>query len=336
MNLINEQGQPLWGRLSELPDHINWRDYDCRSPLGQRRAEWTKPYLFKHFDFYGAVGEGFTFGCGMIRLGFLNSLFAYVHTPSGMHKVQFDLPLDWGFQADFRPLGETTWFHPFRKRHWARSIRTENHRQLEFSLGPDFHGNVAIACSSSSTLALNTPIANTGFAYAQKTSGWPVSGEICWNGRVFKLNPLNDGCYHDWTAGFLRRETFWNWACASGRASEDQPLISVNLARGVNETSAHENTIWVDGALHELPLVLFEYDRDDVRKPWRVYSQCGAVDLQFRPEGSYSDHRQAWVLASRFNQCLGKFSGVVRLPSNGTEYRLDGLKGWCEDHYAKW
>jgi hypothetical protein len=336
MNLINDSGVPSWGRLSSLPNRINWEQYDARNAMGEPRKAWSRRFLFKHFDFYGALGEGFTFGCGLVRLGVLNSTFAYLHSTSGLHRVQFDMPLDLGFQSDYKPLGQTTWVHPFKKNHSLLSIRHEQFRELEFQFGKSFQGNLRIDCDRSETLALNTPIANTGFAYAQKSSGGSVSGEIFLNGNKYTIQPQKDGCYHDWTAGFLRRETFWNWACASGRTAPDQPLISLNVARGVNETSAHENVLWVDGAIHDLPLVLFEYDRDDIMEPWRVYSQCGAVDVQFAPQGSVDDHRNMILLASRFNQCFGKFTGTVKLPGKGLEYSVNGLAGWCEDHYAKW
>ncbi|MCR2747057.1 DUF2804 domain-containing protein [Limnobacter parvus] len=322
--------------MLKLPESINWQQYDLRNAMGARRMAWQKRFLFKHFDFYGALGDGFTFGCGMVRLGLLNSTFAYLNGPKGLHRVQFDLPLDTGFQSDYRPIGRTTWNHPFKSDHHVLASRTLESRDLHFRLGKHFHGYLSIDCSNSQTLALNTPIANTGFAYAQKSSGGQVSGCIHLNGVEYVLRPERDGCYHDWTAGFLRRETFWNWACASGRVGDDQPLLSLNLARGVNETSAHENVLWVDGKLHDLPLTLFDYDRDDVQRPWRVYSQCGLVNLKFIPIGSIDDHRNLFVLASRFNQCFGKFEGTVTIKETGVTYSLAGLTGWCEDHYAKW
>lgn len=337
MNLIQSSGVPQWGRLQVLPDQINWRDFDLRDAMGKRRAAWLKPFLFKHFDFYGAVGQGFTFGCGMVRLGLVNSTFAYLYSESkGLTRMQFDFPLDMGLNADYSPLGTTSWKHPFKAGYHAISHRTLENRTLSFQFGAEFSGVVQIACKPESVLALNTPIANTGFAYAQKTSGGAISGTIQLRGVPYELNPEQDGCYHDWTAGFLRRETFWNWACATGRAKGGGPLLSINVARGVNETSAHENVVWVDGTRHDLPLVFFDYDRDNVHRPWRVYSQCGLVNMHFQPAGSIDDHRNLGIIASRFNQCFGKFSGTVQLPVPGLTINVEGLSGWCEDHYAKW
>lgn len=337
MNLIQSDGVPRWGRLSALPDQINWQDFDLRNAMGQKRAAWVRPYLLKHFDFYGAVGRGFTFGCGMVRLGVVNSTFVYLHSEkTGLVRRQFDLPLDLGLAVDYSPLGTSSWRHPLKSAHHAVSHRTLEGRTLSFQFGDDFSGLLQIACKPESVLALNTPIANTGFAYAQKTSGGAVSGTIQLAGVPYELDPERDGCYHDWTTGFLRRETFWNWACASGRVEPGKPMLSINLARGVNETSAHENVIWVDGTRHDLPLVFFEYDRDNVHRPWRVYSQCGLVDLVFNPTGSIDDHRNLGIIASRFNQCFGAFTGTVQLPGTDSIHCVDGLSGWCEDHYAKW
>lgn len=334
-SLISKEGRPQWGRLSALPDDINWQDFDARDAMGRKRSPWMKNWLFKHFDFYGVQGKDFTFGCGLVRLGLLNSAFVYLFSEkTGLVHRQVDLPLSLGLHAEIRPLGTTRWANPFNKQQSVTSARQIDGRQLLFNWEEGFSGSVELDCRHAPTLAMNTPIANTGFAYAQKTSGVPVSGTIVCEGEVFTLDPEHDGCYHDWTAGFLRRETFWNWACATGRLGLTGPLASINLARGVNETSAHENVIWLDGHMHDLPLTHFEYDRDDVTKPWKVFSQCGTVQLEFTPKGQISDHRNVLVVASRFNQCFGEFNGQVRVDDRIIQIKK--LKGWCEDHYAKW
>jgi hypothetical protein len=336
-NLIGYKGLPQWGRLSVIPEDINWTLFDARNPMGARRWNWQKNFLFKHFDFYGVQSKTFTFGCGIVRLGLINSVFAYIDSPAtGLVQRQFNLPLDWGLKADYHPHGFTVWEHPLKKHHLIESTRTPELRRLSMNFGHDFRALVDIDCSDESTLALSTPVANTGFTYAQKTTGNRVHGEVFVNGKVLNIDPRVDGCYHDWTAGFLRRETFWNWCCVTGARAEGEDLLAINLARGVNETSAHENELWVNGERYELPLCHFDYQRDNVLEPWRVYSDCGRVDLAFSPVGQISDHRNLIILASRFNQCYGTFTGKVIHPDTGDTLVVNGLKGWCEDHYAKW
>lgn len=338
--LIGPSGLPRWGVLDQLPSTINWRDFDARTALGKVQPGWKKRFLFKHFDFYGVASPEFTFGCGIVRLGLLNSTFGYLHSPrSGLHHIQFNLPLDTGLQACYSPMGTTAWQLPGNPACFVRSERDASSLRLAMAMSNKtnkLQANLIVDWQETQPLAVCTPVANTGFTYAQKTSGCAVKGEIHLNGQRFEVNPLRDGFYHDWTAGYLRRETFWNWASASGRQKEDQPHIALNMARGVNETSAHENVIWVDGQRYELPLALFDYDRDQVLKPWRVYSACGAVNLHFTPVGQVHDHRNLWVIASRFNQCFGSFQGTVSIPGRAQPLILDGLHGWCEDHYAKW
>ncbi|MCQ8896107.1 DUF2804 domain-containing protein [Limnobacter humi] len=336
MNLIQPNGQPQWGRFDALPSDINWRDYDARTALGHPRSVWVKPWLMKHFDFYGLTAPNFTLGVGLVRLGLVNSAFAYWAQDGVLReRVQFDLPMDAGLTVDYRPLGTTRWRHPWRSNHHITSHRQANLRRLEFRLGSYLNGEVELRCNDDEALSMNTPIGNTGFAYAQKTSGCPVQGYIQCGGTTLEL-PEHTGCYHDWTAGFLRRETFWNWACATGMDHRTRTRLSVNLARGVNETSAHENVVWVNGRRHDLPLTLFDYDRDNVMAPWRVYSQCGQVDLYFKPTGQIDDHRNLGLLASRFNQCHGEFSGTLSVPGLGQTFHAQSFTGWCEDHYAKW
>lgn len=336
--LIRADGTPHFGRFEVPPGLINWQDYDARDAMGAPRASWAKPFLFKHFDFYGVQSSQFSFGCGLVRLGYINTAFVYLYScATGLVHHSFDLPLDIGLTCDLHPYGESGWIHPLKSNHWVKSARTPNSRSLQFHWGASFHGAVQMSLSEEDqTLCMNTPVANTGFAYAQKTSGVPVSGELVYKGQRYTLNPKTDGCYHDWTAGFLRRDTFWNWACATGRLGLDGPLVSVNLANGVNETCAQENVLWINGKLHNLPQVFFEYRRDDVLSPWLIRSACGAVDLRFVPFDAVRDHRNFVLLASRFNQCLGVFSGLVRYAEDQDALELDGLKGWCEDHFARW
>lgn len=338
LQLIKTDGTPHFGRFEAPPGNVNWQDFDARSAMGAVRPEWSKTFLFKHFDFYGVQSSQFSFGCGLVRLGYVNTAFVYLYScATGLVHRTCDLPLNVGLTCDLHPYGESGWIHPLKPNHWIKSTRTAHSRKLQFHWDGDFHGTVELRPSDEDqTLAMNTPVANTGFAYAQKTSGVPVHGEIVLKGQRHTLNPDTDGCYHDWTAGFLRRETFWNWACATGRVAKGGPLVSVNLANGVNETGAQENVVWLNGKLHDLPQVFFEYQRDNVLAPWRILSACGAVDLRFVPFESVKDHRNLLVLASRFNQCLGVFSGTVQYSMDQPPLRLDGLKGWCEDHFAKW
>src|SRR5205807_1843203 len=116
-----------------------------------------------------------------------------------------------------------------------------------------------------------TPAGPTGWVYARKTAGHAISGELQWNGRRIDLTPLALRGHHDWSAGYMRRHTFWNWGCLAGQLPDGR-VLGMNISCGVNETSFTENCFWVDGVLHKLDTVHFDYERRDLMTPWRVRS----------------------------------------------------------------
>lgn len=274
------------------------------------------------------------FGCALIRLGLVNMAFAYVFDKESRQFSEWSSlsPLDAHLQMDTRPEGQTR----YRKGQLELvSHRDANAHRLTFTIDAMRHGEVLIDIADQDLLALCSPIANTGFAYAQKAPGMPVSGRIVWNGKCYDIDPVSAGSCHDWTAGFLRRETFWNWLYVTGRLPDGRSLC-LNVSCGVNETSFSENGYWLDGRFTPLALVVFEYDKSDpASADWTVRSAEGALSVEFKPEGAKKEHLNHWVMSSRFTQCFGGVSGVLITPE-GERLDLGNCYGWCEDHYAKW
>ncbi len=276
------------------------------------------------------------FGCGLVRLGFMNMAFAYVFdkTEGKLSEWSSRQLFDRHLFLDSKPLGHSRFTKGSLR---IDTIRSASEHVMEFDLGGALprRGRIAIHTAGNDILALATPVANVGFTYAQKTAGMPVQGEVIWDGQQYDISPESAGCYHDWTAGFLRRETFWNWACAAG-VLEDGRTCCLNLAAGVNETGCAENGIWLAGRFYPLGLSAFDYDRDRPDSTaWRIVTDDNAVDVTFTPRGAKTEHVNAGLLASQFTQCFGAFNGRVKTAC-GQTIQLREMGGWCEDHYAKW
>jgi hypothetical protein len=332
--LILPSGQPRFGFFKKPPSDVNWRDYDSRDPLGNARPEWTKNFRFKHFDFYGVQTPDMVFGCALIRLGLVNMAFAYVFDKASKQFSEWSRlsPLDLHLHLDTRPDGQSR----FQKgRSEVVSHRDSKLHRLTFNIDEQRNGEVLIDIADKDLLALCTPIANTGFSYAQKASGMSVSGGILWHGKHYEINPLTAGSCHDWTAGFLRRETFWNWLYVTGHLPDGRTLC-LNVSCGVNETSFSENGYWLDGQFQSLATAAFSYDK---RAPesagWTVQTSDGTLFAQFQPEGAKKEHLDRCVMSSRFTQCFGGVKGFLQT-SAGERIDLSSCYGWCEDHYAKW
>ena len=132
----------------------------------------------------------------------------------------------------------------------------------------------------------------------------------------------------------MRRETFWNWGCLAGRLTDGR-IVGLNVSCGVNETSFTENCFWIDGRLHKVDAVVFDYDRTDLSRPWRLDSYDGRVRLQFTPEGRHAERINVWLVASNFNQLFGRFDGEFTT-AGGERLPIHGMLGYVESHYAKW
>ena len=52
----------------------------------------------------------------------------------------------------------------------------------------------------------------------------------------------------DWTAGYMRRHTYWNWTATACRLPDGR-ILGLNLSCGVNETSFTESYFLLDGQM---------------------------------------------------------------------------------------
>src|SRR5699024_11507444 len=62
-------------------------------------------------------------------------------------------------------------------------------------------------------MSLCTRTGINGWVYANKVAGVPVSGTLR---RGKETQIISAYGHHDFSAGYMRRQTFWNWACFSG------------------------------------------------------------------------------------------------------------------------
>lgn len=335
-NLVQANGRPRLGQFDTTPETINWRDADYRSVMGRSLPAWRRRLAFKQFEYFGLVSEDLIAGCALANLQFVGAAFVYAFRPSdgAMHSVSVRAPLARGMALTNQPMASSSVLDTrklsVRLDYSADAKRLQVHSRDGLRIDATFEESPS-ACEP---MSLCTQAGRNGWVYARKIAGVPATGNV--SSKLGSINLKQVGAYahHDYSAGFMRRETYWNWACLSGQAATGQ-RVGLNVSCGVNETSASENCCWIDGQRYALPGVLFDYSRSDLNAPWRVYSADGAVDLQFQPLGRHTERLNAWLLASDFRQDFGRFSGWLR-PAEGPAINVDGLLGFCEDQFARW
>ena len=87
----------------------------------------------------------------------------------------------------------------------------------------------------------------------------------------------------DWGRGVWEYRSFWNWASASGFLTNGQ-TIGLNLGQGFGDLSkATENAVIVNGRVHKLDVVSFDYKSGDYMKPWQFNDTEGRLHLNLHP-----------------------------------------------------
>lgn len=336
--LINRQGDARFGVFAEPVSEVNFRDYDLRTPMDRRANPLTRRFGFNQFQFLGGLSESLVFGCAIIDIRFVGQAFLYFYEPLTRRFAEFSFrtPLAIGTHFDQRPEDGSATFESRDNRFAMTATSEPRQRQLWVRLANGVEVDAVFDEEQPriDPMWISTRAGASGFVYARKTAGAPVSGTVRWEGRTIDLAEIGVLGHNDWSAGFMRRDTFWNWACLAGRLA-DERIVGLNVSCGVNETGYSENCFWVNGALHRLGPVSFEYDRRDLMKNWQLRDSNNRLDLEFTPEGHHAEKVNALVIATNFQQLFGRYRGTLRT-EGGETLELQGQLGYAERHYAKW
>jgi len=333
--LINSAGQPEFGLFADGVREINYLDYDLRSPMDRKLGGLAKRFKFNQFQFVALVSPELIVGIAIVDLKLLSNVFVYLYSTQGgeFDEFSFTQPLSHNTAMSLCPnAGEAV----FRKGMNTVSItadETKAQRELRVSLVGGVEIVAQIDESSCTPLAVCTRAGYQGWVFTQKTAALPCQGQLQWRGKNFDLAAMNSLASVDWSAGYMRGETFWNWASLSCTLADGRRL-GLNLAAGVNETGFTENALWLDGRLLKVDMADFQFSRYEQMAEWRIRSADGQVDLRFKPVGQRKEKRNALLLASNFTQHFGMFEGRISLPSETIE--LSNAWGFAEDHYARW
>lgn len=338
--LVGADGKPKFGIFDDAIADINAQDCDLRTPMNGKTGAWGRHFGYKRFQYFGAISEQLIFGCALVDLRYLCMAFIYLYRPfdAAMKQWRIKLPLALGMHLSDSPVVGHSYFKRGRMQvdmtYNDNAMGLSHEKRLRIRIGDELFVDASL-CEPPAypRLALCTPIAGNGWVYAQKTAGVPVCGHVHSPLGNFELESI--GCYghHDFSAGFMRRDTFWNWACLSGVTLKGEPL-GLNVSWGVNECGWSENCLWLGNTRFALSQARFAFNRDDENSAWHITSAGGDIDLRFTPAGCFSETINAIVLASRFKQFFGRFDGYVMAGDVRVDVR--SMWGFVEDQFSRW
>ena len=332
--LIKANGQPHFGVFERPVGDINYRDYDLRNAMDKPRGKLARHFAFNQFQFLSLCCDELIIGVAIVDLKWVSNAFVYCYAPYSGEYDEFSFVQPLGLKTAIHTQPNNGEAHFCSGKNRVKIVAGPGQRHLTVSLASGLQVDAIIDEEQGyQPLSICTRAGYAGWVYTQKTTARPVSGSVRWQGRDYDLAAMSALAGVDWSAGYMRRETFWNWGSLSAHLSDGR-RIGFNLVAGVNDTGYTENALWLDDQMVKLSTVVFDFDRQDGEAPWGMRSQDGILDLRFEPAGQRSEKRNAVVIASNFTQFFGRYYGRISLP--GEELELSGQWGFAEDHFARW
>jgi hypothetical protein len=185
------------------------------------------------------------------------------------------------------------------------------------------------------SMVIVIPFTRNRFYYNRKVNCIPTEGWVEYKGERFSITSKDSLGNLDWGRGMWPYNSFWVWSSASGFLPDGR-TSGLNLGFGFGNTSrATENALILNGRIHKLGEVQFDYDPMNFMHPWELSSPDDRLRLTFEPFIERVAKTNLLVIRSEVHQMFGRFSGEV-VADNSEVIRMDGLIGWAEEHYARW
>ena len=330
MDLIQANGQPHYGRFSELPKKIDYQAYQYKSPYGEVLSGWRKRLKYKKFKFCSIQHEHYTIGLAIADIAWAGHGFVYIynHMTGEVQEWNAINLLSRNTVLDEQPLFNQSFFEksPFQieiqHANGVRYIRVTKYGEIKLS--------ARIFCAGTDPLSMCSPTGINGWTYTQKLTTLGCEGYfVNKTGQTIQFHERSFASLDD-TCGFLRPETAWFWLSCNFWDTENH-RVGLNLASGVNESFGNENCLWINGVLYPLTDVLFQLEDDG---SWSIRSLDHRLNLTVSTGWRRYENLNLRLVGSQFSQWQAKISGTIQ--QDGTEIILLNEYGLLEQHYAKW
>ena len=322
-----------WSRQPVLDCNLENAHFYAIKPLQRFRIKrWDYYAIFTPRRFYSAT---------IADLGYAGNIFFYTldFQTGELHEEGLVIPLGKGLLLPRNSSDGETLFEDQRARlHFSASPQG---RQVAVSW-PAFHDSRGIQAEIllsylpvHESMTIVIPIGKQRFYYNRKINCMPAQGWVQYGALREELGP--DTCLGslDWGRGVWDYQSYWNWASASGFLPDGR-TVGLNLGCGFGDLSqATENCLVLDGQVHKLEQVKFDYESGNYMKPWKFSDSQGRLALEFTPFKDRTAVTNLGVIYSQVHQMFGRYSGTV-ITDDGTDIRLENLIGFAEEHHARW
>ena len=183
------------------------------------------------------------------------------------------------------------------------------------------------------SMGVVVPWSDRRFQYTVKDVARPLSGSLTVDGVTHDGPEDGSWAVLDHGRGRWPYSMTWNWAAGSGLVDGEVRGIQLG-GRWTAGTGSTENALLDGTRLHKLhDEVVWDYDRDDWLRPWRMQGE--RCDVTFIPFHERAARTELLLVGSETHQCFGRFAGWATT-DDGRRLALDGLTGWAEEARNRW
>jgi hypothetical protein len=335
-NLLDPTGRPAqvgWSRQPQLDCNLeNARFYALRPFQRMRMKRW---------DYYAVFSPRRFFSATIADLGYAGNIFVYTmdFATGELHEEGLVIPLGQGISL---PRNSTSGNAHFANAQVSLDFElTPAGRCISVSW-PGFHNgrgiqaDIQLSCPPNhESMNIVIPIGQKRFYYNRKINCLTADGSVHYGDITEVLRPTDCLGSLDWGRGVWEYRSFWNWASASGFL-QDRRRVGLNLGCGFGDTSAAtEDALILEGRIHKLGPVKYDYASGDYMKPWRFTDQEGRLDLEFTPFKERVARTNLGVIFSEVHQMFGRYRGHA-VTDAGERVLIENLIGFAEEHRARW
>lgn len=339
--MVEEGKFCAFGKFTEPFREVNMLEADIRI-AGRRAGKFLKNLRLKEWEHFGLICEDYYFGMVIFDAKYLGNVFFYAfNRKTGEffeHKrTSIGAPLRiarelWHSECYFKHIGfEMEFLNRLDSGyHRLRVEIARTHDKPKVSADVRIHEDL----SKFEPLVSVSPIGSDRALYTHKIAS-SAEGFVRIDDREVRLDAERDFGLMDVQKTYYPYNTFWNWTTFAWR-NADGKIVALNLCQNFIEEDEkyNENCLWLDGKIVPLSAARFDFDKNDVLKPWKITTTGGEVDLIFKPLGERKGKISLGFLMSNFHQPFGEFSGVMRAPGKEA-IEIDGAFGVCEHHLAR-
>jgi hypothetical protein len=298
-------------------------------------------FRIKRWDYYAIFSPQRFFSATIADLGYAGNIFVYTldFSTGDLHEEGLVIPLSKGISLPRDSRSGESRFGNKQVELVFQALPEERRLLVDwpaFNKGRGIHAELSLYCPARhESMNIVIPIGQKRFYYNTKINCLPVQGIFQYGDTREQLQPETSLGSLDWGRGVWEYSSYWNWASASG-FMPDGRTIGLNLGCGFGDLSAaSENCLILEGRIHKLEKVEFNYSSGNYMRPWKFHDDQNRLNLEFIPFKERLATTKLGIIDSEVHQMFGRYQGQV-VTDQGDPLTITNLIGFAEEHKARW